>query len=385
MSEMKKEVRLLSLHWGFSLGGVAQYAAVLENVVELVPIKISSICILSEKWQTDRKTLKKLNPKEIMIRGRLDLSWLWRLAVEIEKLNPDMVMTHGFNTHFAFRIAEKITRRRIPLICSYHGHYNPPTFMKKSLKKIFDFIAENTFRNRAMAVVAVAEYCASYLRSKGVSSDKIEVIHNGIPDINFNIHETRQKSRRLFNVSDDIIVIGVASRLDPVKGLRYLIEALPAFSKNSRNIHAVIIGEGTEAEYLKKLCVKMNLKDKVSFLGFRDDIAECMMGFDIFVLPSLAEYHSIGILEAMRAGLPMVVTDVGGNTESVRHEMEALVVPPADSAKLQEALNRLVRNKPLREQLGNAARRRFLSKFTSEVMIRKTANWLVKCKEKVCI
>jgi len=118
------------------------------------------------------------------------------------------------------------------------------------------------------------------------------------------------------------------------------------------------------------------LGDRVVFTGFRADVPSCMAAFDVFVLPSLAEYHSIGLLEAMRAGLPTVATDVGGNTESVRDGKEALIVWPGDAEAFVKALGRLLGDGALRENLGRRARQRFLEAFTEERMLKRTAEWL---------
>jgi glycosyltransferase involved in cell wall biosynthesis len=93
----------------------------------------------------------------------------------------------------------------------------------------------------------------------------------------------------------------------------------------------------------------------------------------------LAEYHSIALLEAMRAGKAIVATDVGGNTESVRNLKEGLIVPAADVERLVHAIDRMVIDRSLAKKLGEAARERFKDKFTEEIMVRQTAQWLVRC------
>ncbi|NCC37064.1 MAG: glycosyltransferase, partial [Chloroflexia bacterium] len=86
---------------------------------------------------------------------------------------------------------------------------------------------------------------------------------------------------------------------------------------------------------------------------------------DIFVLPSRDEVLPVSILEAMACGKAMVVTDVGGVTEAVRHEQEGLVVPPDDPDQLAESLARLISAPELRQRLGRAARVRYEERFTA--------------------
>jgi glycosyltransferase involved in cell wall biosynthesis len=120
------------------------------------------------------------------------------------------------------------------------------------------------------------------------------------------------------------------------------------------------------------------VEQQIHFAGVRDDIPDCLSAIDIFVIPSLHETHSIGLLEAMRAGKPVVATSVGGNTESVRHEREGLIVPPGDADALAEALGRYLRQPDLRVAMGKAARLRYEVEFTEDIMLERTAAWLAE-------
>ena len=109
------------------------------------------------------------------------------------------------------------------------------------------------------------------------------------------------------------------------------------------------------------------------------DNEHCLAAFDVFVLPSFVESHSIALLEAMRAGKPIVATGVGGNTESVREGREAIIVPPVDSTALAEALSRLLGDSSAQERFRRAACQRFESEFRVDRMLRRTAEWLMAC------
>jgi glycosyltransferase involved in cell wall biosynthesis len=78
----------------------------------------------------------------------------------------------------------------------------------------------------------------------------------------------------------------------------------------------------------------------------------------------------------MRAHKAIIVTDVGGNTESVRHESEALVVPAAKNIELEVAIARMLEDRTLRERLSEAAYLTFLNEFTEDITVKKTALWL---------
>ena len=119
---------------------------------------------------------------------------------------------------------------------------------------------------------------------------------------------------------------------------------------------------------LKKQIQVLGLTDLVSTVGFQDNVAQWMASCDVFVLPSLHEYHSIAVLEAMRAGKPIIATEVGGNGESIEKDLSGLLVPAKDEKALADALYKLVTDEELRKTLGENARKRFLKLFTEEAM-----------------
>lgn len=372
---------ILSLHWGFSLGGVGKYATLIESVGSHESVQIKSICIIGYDWQTDESNLKQIDVEKIFIKSRFDLSWISHVSSYIEQYNPDLLMTHGFNGHFVALVARVSNQIKIPVVCSYHGLYHATTFTRQFFGVLFNKVTELFLRNIATGVVCVADYSKNYLSTKGVNPEKLTVIHNGIND-KMPDESKRMALRKEWAVKDNELLLGVASRLDPVKGIVFLIEALGKVQKFNPYIKLVIIGTGTLDQQLRKQVEQLNLKNNVIFTGYRTDINQCLGAIDIFMLPSLSENHSIAILEAMRARKAIIATDVGGNTESVRDNKEALIVLPNDSACLAEAIKKLITNKALRDKLANKARDRFLQEFTVETMVRKTADWLIACGKK---
>ena len=105
-----------------------------------------------------------------------------------------------------------------------------------------------------------------------------------------------------------------------------------------------------------------------------------MESCDVFALPSLEEFHSIAILEAMRAKKAIVATNIGGNPESLRDEQDALMVPSKDPEALAGALIRLLTSQELRTKLSNSAYERFKKHFTIDVMMRNLAREITATK-----
>jgi len=379
--QVLQNLSVLSIHWGFSLGGIGKYVALIESVSDHAPVRIKSVCILGRGWQTDLLTLHKIDVKKIFIQSRFDFSWLPELSALIKQISPDLIMTHGFNGHFVAFVSRLVSGRKIPVVCSYHGLYHPTSFTRKFVGCFFNLFNNFFLRHVALEVLCVAGFTRDYLIKKGVDSGKLTIIHNGIEE---RVPDTskRHELRQAWGVTEEELLLGAASRLDPVKGLEYLIDAMRSVKDSVPHAKLVIIGTGSQEQQLKNQAARLGLDSSVIFTGFRTDIDQCLGAIDIFMLPSLAECHSIAILEAMRAGKPIIATEVGGNTESIRHMQEAVIGPPKNAESIAKAIELMAGNPALREKLGENARKRFLEHFTVETMVKKTADWLLACGEK---
>ena len=367
----------MSVHWGFSIGGVAQYAAILERVTEFENIELETVCVLNRRRHIDEKTLAKLGGLSVIERtGPWDVRWVNGLSKVIREKSPDLVITHGFNGHFAAYVARRLGGSSARYVASYHGEYHPPTRLKRLVAGLYNGFTEFYMRNVAASVASVADYCKDYLVSKRVDPDKITVIHNGIPEVRSD--ESIDELRGDLGIPEDKLIVGTVSRLDPEKGLVYLLEAFADVIARHSDALLLVIGTGSQEQELRKLAISLGIEHHVRFAGFRSDAWKFLKLIDVFALPSLAEYHSIGLLEAMRAGKAIVATNVGGNTESVRDAKEGIIVDPADSDQLSKAMGALLDSVELRDKYGRQARKRYEEEFREDVMVKRCARWLAE-------
>ncbi|MCS6861161.1 MAG: glycosyltransferase, partial [Abditibacteriales bacterium] len=165
--------------------------------------------------------------------------------------------------------------------------------------------------------------------------------------------------------------VGCVGTLRPVKGHRYLIEAIAAVREKVPHVHLSLVGDGPARGELDDLRQRLGLNGCVSLLGMRDDVDALLKQFDVFVLPSLSEGISNALLEAMAAGLPVVATDVGGNPEVVQHGVTGLLVPPQDSRALAEALWQLLTDADGRCAMGRKGRERVETYFSLSAMAQR--------------
>ena len=168
----------------------------------------------------------------------------------------------------------------------------------------------------------------------------------------------RQTGRSRLGVGDGETVIGTVGRLDPIKDQATLVAAFSRLVARHDSLRLLLVGDGPCRRSLEEQVARLELDDRVTFLGRRDDVSELLRAMDVFVLPSLAEGASNTILEAMATGVPVVATRVGGNPELIEEGETGFLVPRRDVTGLSAAIERYVANRPLTEQHGTAARGR---------------------------
>jgi glycosyltransferase involved in cell wall biosynthesis len=372
-------LKVLSIHWGFIPGGVAVYARHIEGVGNHAPVSIKSLCINSPAWPFDKTNAAHIDMDVLAIKNHGDFSWLGKTRAFIRKESPDIIMTHGFNGAFVAALAAR--GLHIPIVSSWHGDYYPSTLSQKIRKPFFDTLLKLLFRYVVKEIITVSNFSKSALVSKRIATHKISVVHNGIPPEPLN-SDYAQDIRNELRIQDGQLLVGTACRLASQKGLEWFLKAIAIVVKTHSNIKFVLWGDGPQKEYLLDLINDLGIREHITMPGYRSDIHHCLPALDIFCMSSYAEYFSIALLEAMRSGIPIVATAVGGNPEAIESGKDAILIPPADPKALAEGIITLADNLELRDEMAFNARERFLAEFTSEKMVAKTADWLLNCARK---
>ncbi len=162
----------------------------------------------------------------------------------------------------------------------------------------------------------------------------------------------RLEKRRELGIPDDAFVIGNVARLEPPKGQRYLIEALPEIRRVKPNARIVIVGWGALEAELRQRAGELGVADHVTFLGKRLDAIEILRCFDVFGFPSVQEAQGIALVEAMAVGLPIVAAATDGIPEIVRADETGLLVPAKSPKALSEAILRVASDANLAQRFG---------------------------------
>jgi glycosyltransferase involved in cell wall biosynthesis len=292
------------------------------------------------------------------VRPHRDLAALIELSLALRHLKPDLVCAHTAKAGSLARAAARL--QHIPSVFTPHGW--SMLDRTASITNPFYHWAESLAGKLGARVINVCEYERAVAEHYGVSpSRSLEVVHNGIAESNL----VRKRP-----VEADPPVIVMVARFAAQKDHATLLEALSGLQNLRWRL--LLVGDGELQTRVSHHIAALGLTKRVTILPAETNVSRLLMASQIFVLSTHFEALPISILEAMRAGLPVIATNVGGVAESVHHKETGLLVNHADAAGLQEALATLITNPDLRLKMGNAGHRLWKAQFTASTMAART-------------
>ena len=207
-----------------------------------------------------------------------------------------------------------------------------------------------------------------------IPKTKIELIYNGVRKTGILPKNEARKmiSKKIIRNIPNNFIVGVIAELHNNKGLIYFIEAAAMLKQiYPKNIY-IIIGEGEERKSLEKLIKRHNLEKTLYLPGFMDNAPNYLSAFDIFVLPSITEALGLSILEAGRAGLPVIAASVGGIPEIIEDMKNGILVRPRQPKELSSAIKFLMDNPKKAADFGKNLQNKVINNFSLEEMLSKT-------------
>lgn len=169
------------------------------------------------------------------------------------------------------------------------------------------------------------------------------------------------------------LIVGTACRLEPVKAVPTLIQAIAIVVRNHPSVRLEIAGDGSLHARLEEDVARLGISGNVSFLGWQKNMPSLFSSWSIFVLSSLDEGFGAAVLEAMASGLPVIASDVGGLSELVQDGETGFLVPPGASGEFASKICLLLNDRALRAKMGAAGRSRAQERFSTTAMVRETA------------
>jgi glycosyltransferase involved in cell wall biosynthesis len=182
----------------------------------------------------------------------------------------------------------------------------------------------------------------------------------------------REELRKELGVGPGDRVALTIGRLAPAKAHADMIEAFAAMSTRVPEARLLLVGEGPLRPTLEAEVARRGLGQRVRLLGVGGESAELVKACDVFVLSSVREGLPVSVLEAMRAGRPVVATDVGGTGEAVDDGVTGRLVPARDPAALAAAMEDVLGSEERMTRLGAEGLRRWEQRFTSQRMVSET-------------
>lgn len=205
-----------------------------------------------------------------------------------------------------------------------------------------------------------------WCRAVRLPASRTCVICSGVEDIPL---ASRQSVRRDLRLSPETFAFCVPGRFNPIKGHRFLLDAVARFKSQLDNCAVLLCGDGELEDELRQRSGELHIEHLVQFLGFRQDLPHILAAADCTVLPSLSENLSLAVLESLTAGTPAIVTDVGAMSEVVNDGVNGLVVPPADSGALGRAMASMASDRNWARKMRQAARQGALARYSKRRMM----------------
>ena len=260
---------------------------------------------------------------------------LFRLVRILNSINPDVVHCQSSEANFHGAIAAFLTK--VPVrICEEVGIPNHHSIWRFVFRFVYALSTH---------VIAISDAVAHRIIKLGeVSLSKINVIYNPSSISSFE-KQVEPTDLKLEEMVADLgrFVFVTTCRLVPVKNLERLILSFSDFvrANPSGDFALWIVGEGHERRKLELLAQQYNLSAVIRFFGYRENVNKFLLAADVFVLPSLSEGSSVSLAEAMMAGLPSIVTKVGGADEILGRSRSGVLIDPLNNESIVAAMQSL--------------------------------------------
>jgi glycosyltransferase involved in cell wall biosynthesis len=287
-----------------------------------------------------------------------DLRALREIHAALVELRPDLIAAHSSKAGILGRLAGRSLR--VPVIFTVHGWAFTPGV--PSLQAAVYRQAERLVAPLATKFITVSEYDRQLgLAARIAGADRMVTVHNGMPDI--------AEDRRADPGRVPVRLVMVA-RFGAQKDHATLFRALAELRDHRWELH--LVGEGPLMGEMQALARELGVAERVQFLGQRNDVDRILSQSQISLLVTNWEGFPLSILEAMRAGLPVIASSVGGVSESVIEEETGYLVPRGDARRLRDRIERLLTSPELRVRLGGNGRVRYQREFTLTHSVNRT-------------
>lgn len=304
---------------------------------------------------------------ELKREGHLELRRLWQTAQVIRKIQPDLIhIALDGRTALYPRLGMILAGYKNPVLAEQRSH---PTYYPGWFRRLMPLL-----NRRVDAIVSTSYSAHEYLVGHRLATEAQScVIPSGINTARFHDPALREGDWPWPDEWRGKLIVGTVGHLTEAKSPETFIQTAARVRETHPDVRFALIGSGPLEGDLRQLIDMLGVGDTVWLAGERHDVPRLLQFMDIFMLNSRSEGLPISIIEAMAAGLPCVVTDVGDCGYVVLHEQTGYVVPVGDVAGLARGVIQLADDPALRQQMGQRGRERADQEFDVQVMVRRYA------------
>lgn len=317
-----------------------------------------------------------------------------RVKKLIKDFKPDIVHTHAAKSGAIGRLAAHACK--VPVIVhTFHGHVFHSYFGK--VKTTAFLQAERYLARRSSGIIAISEQQKQELTEiyRICPSGKMRIIPLGLDLDKFSIRQDEKRAafRKIYNITDEEIVIGIIGRIVPVKNHALFVSACAILCKNTRKkVRILIIGDGDMRGEMEKGFASAGISytywpehqeyATATCISWQTEMDEVLAGLDIVALTSHNEGTPVSLIEAQAALRPLVSTDVGGVRDAVLQEQSGIITPAGDAPAFAGALLRLVEDEALRKSFGKVGLQHVAKRYSYHRLVSDMKGYYEELLEK---
>lgn len=295
----------------------------------------------------------------------------WRvfteLRAQIQEFEPDIVHGNSSKAGGLAALAARTTGSAHSIFTAHGWAFNEA---RPLWQRLLIWLAHYATVLLADRTICNSKATLHDARHMPLVRERLVVIHNGIGAIDF--HTRGDARERLAPTLSLPFWIGTIAELHPTKQISVLIRAFKDIAAKHLDTALVLIGDGQERERLERYVKRLDLEQRVVFCGHVDEAARYLPALDLFVLPSHTESLGYVVIEAGRAGVPVVASRVGGIPEIIDSGVSGALVRPGSYHLLATTLETLIKDPALRSRYATNLKARVEDKFSLERMTQKT-------------
>lgn len=359
-------MKILHLISGGDTGGAKTHVITLLAALIGIGVEAELLCIMEGVF-TQEAEQKGIPVKIIPQKRRYDLMVLKKIKKHIENGNYDIVHCHGARANYIALFIKK--KLRVPFITTLHSDYKLD--FKDNPYKQAVFATINAFALRRFEhILTVTEDFKKMMTQRGFNPERLRVIYNGISFKEAPKFCGKEEFLKRYGLEYDkeSIYIGIAARLQIVKGVIYFLEAAKKVAAKNANVEFLVAGSGDLEDDFKSFIKKNKLGERIHLLGFVSDINSFYNVIDINTLTSLSESFPYSLLEGAKMKKATIAAAVGGIPEMIRHNATGLLFNACDTDKLAENMEKLINDSSLRKNFGENFYKEVKENFSAENM-----------------